>query len=282
MTYCVALRLDRGLVFAADTRTSAGTANVAQYRKLHYWRKPGERVIVLLSAGNLSVTQSVVSLLNEQLVQEPARGASTLFTVPSLYRAARLVGDAVREVRRVDGAALEDSSSGFNASFILGGQIGSETPRLFHDLSRRQLHRGDRRHAVLPDRRAQVRQADPGPGGAAQHAPGRGGQDGAAVVRFDPALEPVGRPADRPPDLRARLASTCGARSASSRPTNTSASCRPPGPTRCAPPSPRWRSSRSRAALCRSRRSDKSRIVGVGAQAWRGTRRPATISAKAR
>ena len=74
MTYCVALRLDRGLVFAADTRTSAGTANVAQYRKLHYWRKPGERVIVLLSAGNLSVTQSVVSLLNEQLVQEPAEG----------------------------------------------------------------------------------------------------------------------------------------------------------------------------------------------------------------
>ena len=64
---------------------------------------------MLLSAGNLSVTQSVVSLLNEQLVQEPAEGHATLFTVPSLYRAARLVGEAVREVRRVDGAALEDS-----------------------------------------------------------------------------------------------------------------------------------------------------------------------------
>jgi putative proteasome-type protease len=131
MTYCVALRLDRGLVFAADTRTSAGTANVAQYRKLHYWRKTGERVIVLLSAGNLSVTQSVVSLLNEQLGQESAEGQSNLLTVPSLYRAARLVVDAVREVRRVDGAALEDTNSGFNATFILGGQIGSESPRLF-------------------------------------------------------------------------------------------------------------------------------------------------------
>ena len=122
MTYCVALRLNRGLVFAADTRTSAGTANVAQYRKLHYWRKPGERVIVLLSAGNLAVTQSVVSLLNEQLVQEQpaAEGHSSLFTVASLYRAARLVGDAVREMRRIDGAALEDTSSGFNATFILG------------------------------------------------------------------------------------------------------------------------------------------------------------------
>ena len=131
MTYCVALRLDRGLVFAADTRTSAGTANVAQYRKLHYWRKAGDRVIVLASAGNLSVTQSVVSLLNEQLIQEPAEGHASLFTVASLYRAARLVGDAVREVRGVDGAALEDTSSGFNATFILGGQIGSEVPRLF-------------------------------------------------------------------------------------------------------------------------------------------------------
>lgn len=132
MTYCVALRLNRGLVFAADTRTSAGNDNVAVYRKLHYWRKPGERVIVLASAGNLAVTQSVMSLLNEQLVEELSPGAENLFNVASLYRAARLVGDAVREVRRVDGAALQGVGNGFNASFILGGQIGSEVPRLFH------------------------------------------------------------------------------------------------------------------------------------------------------
>jgi putative proteasome-type protease len=132
MTYCVALRLDRGLVFAADTRTSAGNDNVAVFRKLHYWRRPGERVIVLMSAGNLAVTQSVVSLLNEQLVGEPVEGKDTLMTVPSLYRAARLVGEAVREVRRVDGPSLEANGGSFNASFILGGQIGAEPPRLFH------------------------------------------------------------------------------------------------------------------------------------------------------
>jgi putative proteasome-type protease len=132
MTYAVAIRLDRGLVFAADTRTSAGNDNVAIFRKLHYWRRIGERVIVLMSAGNLAVTQSVVSLLNEQLVEELSAGAESLFTVPSLYRAARLVGDALREVRRLDGPSLEQSGGGFNASFILGGQIGPEVPRLFH------------------------------------------------------------------------------------------------------------------------------------------------------
>jgi putative proteasome-type protease len=130
MTYCVAMRLDRGLVFAADTRTNAGVDNVAQYRKLHYWQQPGDRVIVLLSAGNLAVTQSVVSNLNEQLAS-PESTEPTLFTVPSMYRAARLVGDAVREVRRTDGPALEMSKAGFTCSFILGGQIGTERPRIF-------------------------------------------------------------------------------------------------------------------------------------------------------
>jgi putative proteasome-type protease len=132
MTYAVAIRLNRGLVFAADTRTSAGSDNVAIFRKLHYWRKLGERVIVLMSAGNLAVTQSVISLLNEQLVEELSPGAESLLTVPSLYRAARLVGGALREVRRVDGKALEEGGSNFNANFILGGQIGAEVPRLFH------------------------------------------------------------------------------------------------------------------------------------------------------
>ena len=131
MTYCVALRLDSGLVFAADTRTNAGVDNIAQYRKLHFWRQPGDRVLVLLSAGNLAETQSVVSNLNEQLASTDNSGGPTLFTVPSMYRAARLVGDAVRDVRRQDGAALEMSKAGFSASFILGGQIGTERPRLF-------------------------------------------------------------------------------------------------------------------------------------------------------
>ena len=130
MTYCVALRLERGLVFAADTRTNAGVDNIAQYRKLQSWRKPGDRVLVLLSAGNLAVTQGVISLLNEQLTTENPE-ATHLFNAPNMFRAARVVGDAVRDARRIDGPSLEASKAGFNASFIFGGQIGNERPRLF-------------------------------------------------------------------------------------------------------------------------------------------------------
>lgn len=130
MTYCVGMKLDRGLVFAADTRTNAGVDNVSQYRKLHYWRQPGERVIVLLTAGNLAITQSVISVLNEHIHDDSANGPS-LMTANSMYRVARHVGDCVREVRKHDGPALEASKAGFSASFILGGQIGAEPPRLF-------------------------------------------------------------------------------------------------------------------------------------------------------
>jgi putative proteasome-type protease len=131
MTYAVALRLERGLVFAADTRTNAGVDNISQYRKLHFWRRIGDRVLVLLAAGNLAVTQSVVSVLNEHLIADDAADRPTMMNAASMYRAARLVGDAVREVRAVDGPSLEASKTGFTASFILGGQIGSEPPRLF-------------------------------------------------------------------------------------------------------------------------------------------------------
>lgn len=130
MTYGVALRLDCGIVFAADTRTNAGVDNISQFRKLHYWRRPGDRVIVLLTAGNLGISQSVISILNEQIA-DTSGVEHNLMTATSMYRAARIVGDAVREVRRVDGEALETTRSGFFASFILGGQIGAEPPRIF-------------------------------------------------------------------------------------------------------------------------------------------------------
>ncbi len=86
--------------------------------------------MVMLSAGNLGITQSVVSMFNEQLT-DGSGVEHTLMTATSMYRAARVVGDAVREVRRMDGAALEATRSGFYASFIFGGQIGSERPRIF-------------------------------------------------------------------------------------------------------------------------------------------------------
>ncbi|MBA2125979.1 peptidase [Hyphomicrobium methylovorum] len=129
MTYAVALRLDRGLVFAADTRTNAGLDNIAQYRKLQTWRQPGDRLLVLMSAGNLAVTQSVLSLLNEAASDDDER--PTLFNATNMYRATRIVGDAVREARRIDGEALKASRINFNSHFIFGGQIKDERPRLF-------------------------------------------------------------------------------------------------------------------------------------------------------
>ncbi|AXS40857.1 proteasome-type protease [Breoghania sp. L-A4] len=130
MTYCVGLRLDRGLVFAADTRTNAGLDNIATFKKLRVFEKKGDRVIVVLSAGNLAITQAVISLLEEK-IREQANERPTIMTVDTMFQVARLVGEAVREVRDIDGDALTASSESFSVSMILGGQIGNERPRLF-------------------------------------------------------------------------------------------------------------------------------------------------------
>ncbi len=130
MTYCVGLRLNRGLVFAADTRTNAGLDNVAVFKKLHVFERRGDRVIVLLSAGNLAVTQSVVSILEERS-REPPKDGPSIMTADTMFQVARQVGEAIREVRQIDGDALAANSESFSVSFILGGQIGQEPPRLF-------------------------------------------------------------------------------------------------------------------------------------------------------
>ncbi len=97
MTYCVGLKIDRGLVFMSDTRTNAGIDSISTFRKMHVWEEPGERVIVLMSAGNLATTQAVVSLLDERTKAVAERHA-TLLETPSMYQTARLVGDTVKEV----------------------------------------------------------------------------------------------------------------------------------------------------------------------------------------
>src|SRR5438552_3367758 len=131
MTYAVGLLLDEGLVVAADTRTNAGFDNIATFKKLHTWSKLGERVFVLLTAGNLAVTQGVVSLLTEGTQALRKSTPANLFTVKTMFQAARLVGQAVREVKKIDGEALESNSDSFSAGFILAGQIARERPRLF-------------------------------------------------------------------------------------------------------------------------------------------------------
>jgi len=132
MTYGVGIMLEEGLVMAVDTRTNAGVDNVATFRKLHTWQQPGKCVFVLLSSGNLAVTQAVVSLLTEGTHATKRRGAPpNLFAAETMFQAARIVGEASREVRKTDAEALLQSNEPFHASFIFGGQIGSERPRLF-------------------------------------------------------------------------------------------------------------------------------------------------------
>jgi putative proteasome-type protease len=131
MTYCVGMVLDKGLVMAADTRTNAGVDNVGKFKKLYTWEYPGERVFVLLTAGNLAVTQAVVSMIDEQIVHPMEDGVS-LKTAPSMFQAAHVVGNSIREVRRKDGEHITSNGESFAASFIFGGQIGEERPRLFN------------------------------------------------------------------------------------------------------------------------------------------------------
>jgi putative proteasome-type protease len=131
MTYCVGMLLDEGLVMAADTRTNAGVDNVGRFKKLYTWEYPGERVFVLLTAGNLAITQAVASMLDEQIAH-PGEHDGSLKTVTTMFQAAHVLGDCVRKVRARDGEHLSSNGESFAASFIFGGQVGAERPRLFN------------------------------------------------------------------------------------------------------------------------------------------------------
>ena len=128
MTYCTGIMLDTGLVFASDSRTNAGVDNFASFCKMTVFEKVGNRVIVLLSSGNLAGTQAVISVLKQRNATEDV---PNLWSAKTLFDVAMLVSDAVREIDRRDGKHLAASDVHFNASFILGGQIAGEPPRLF-------------------------------------------------------------------------------------------------------------------------------------------------------
>ncbi len=126
MTYCVAMSLEKGLVFAADSRTNAGVDQIATFRKLHKFMIDGERAIVILSAGNLATTQSVISLLNMRLNSDQPN----LFGARSMYEVAAIVGSTCQEVIRRDSGQSQGNVD-FGSSFIVGGQIQGEHHRLF-------------------------------------------------------------------------------------------------------------------------------------------------------
>ncbi len=131
MTYCAGILVEEGLVVIADTRTNAGLDNVSTFRKLHIFAKPGERVLALATAGNLSVSQSVISLLREGIENPDTKELETIDDAPSLFRAAQLIGRAVRQIRATEEQALEDAGLSFDVSFLFGGQIAGGPMRLY-------------------------------------------------------------------------------------------------------------------------------------------------------
>jgi putative proteasome-type protease len=131
MTYCAGILVEQGLVMIADTRTNAGLDNISTFRKLNTFVTPGERVLALASAGNLAVSQTVLSLLAEGL-ENPATGElETLDRAPTLFRAAQLIGRVIRHVRAQDAKGLEEAALSFDVSFLFGGQIKGGPMRLY-------------------------------------------------------------------------------------------------------------------------------------------------------
>lgn len=130
MTYCVALKLDSGMLFASDSRTNAGVDHIATFSKLKVYEQKDGRVLVILSSGNLAVTQGVMNILDRHKNAEP--GKDTIWNVGSLYDVATLVGDALRDVQKRDGPYLAQNNIDYNATLLLGGQINGEEPRLFN------------------------------------------------------------------------------------------------------------------------------------------------------
>lgn len=128
MTYCVALKLNAGLVFASDSRTNAGVDQIACFKKMRTFVNIGERVIVILSSGNLSVTQNAINLLEQHGRHADVRN---VWNAESMFDVAQLLGEALREVREHDGLFLAQNNIDASANFIVGGQIQGEETRLF-------------------------------------------------------------------------------------------------------------------------------------------------------
>ena len=132
MTYCIGIRLNAGLVFLSDSRTNAGIDQISTFRKMIVYERADDRFMVLLSAGNLSISQSVREILQlEKIDRGPDQPALTIWNAASMFDAVRVLGAAVRRVYQQDGPSLKAAGIDFNASMIFGGQIKGEAMRLF-------------------------------------------------------------------------------------------------------------------------------------------------------
>jgi putative proteasome-type protease len=130
MTYCVGIKLNAGLVFLSDSRTNAGVDNISTFRKMIVYERPGDRFMVLLSAGNLSISQSVREILQVEQLKEGDETV-TIWNARSMFDAARVLGNAVRHVYLRDAESLQNAGVEFNVNLIFGGQIRGENMRLF-------------------------------------------------------------------------------------------------------------------------------------------------------
>ena len=134
MTYCVGIRLNAGLVFLSDSRTNAGMDQISTFRKMMVYEKAGDRFMVMLSAGNLSISQSVREILQVEKIDNGPGGEGepiTIWNATSMFDAVRVLSSAVRRVYEQDGRALKAAGIDFNASMIFGGQIKGEAMRMF-------------------------------------------------------------------------------------------------------------------------------------------------------
>jgi putative proteasome-type protease len=129
MTYCVGILLEAGMVFASDSRTNAGVDQIASFRKMKVFEQPGSRVVVIMSSGNLSLTQSAINLLEQKARRND--GGPTLWSAQSMFEIAGQLGDCLREVRQRDAAYLQQNNIDAGASFIVGGQVAGDPQRLY-------------------------------------------------------------------------------------------------------------------------------------------------------
>jgi putative proteasome-type protease len=131
MTYCVAIKLAAGLVFVSDSRTNAGLDQISTFRKMMVYEQRGERLMVMLSAGNLSISQSVREVLQIETLRDERGELITIWNATSMFDAARVLGNAIRRVYDQDGPAMRQAGLDFNATMLFGGQIKGEAMRLF-------------------------------------------------------------------------------------------------------------------------------------------------------
>ena len=131
MTYCVGLKLNDGLVLLSDTRTNAGLDNIACYRKMYFFEEPGERVIVVMTAGSLSVTQTTLARLEEAIANEMADETTSIMQTPSMLQVATIIGDTLSRTRREILEQCRELSQQASASMIVAGQRKGGTMRMF-------------------------------------------------------------------------------------------------------------------------------------------------------